>query len=89
MEIRHPRALDGDPPFVAIDVGGKHVDPNDDDGTYTLPDGSESWLDAFAEANDCTAGDLLVDDSADTDACQEVKGDGEVCGRDRPCPYHD
>lgn len=21
--------------------------------------------------------------------CQEVKSDGEVCGRERPCPYHD
>lgn len=22
-------------------------------------------------------------------SCQVVKQDGEVCGRERPCPYHD
>jgi len=25
---------------------------------------------------------------ADTDTCQTVKSDGEVCGRELPCPYH-
>jgi len=24
-----------------------------------------------------------------TGTCDVVKGDGDVCGRDRPCPYHD
>jgi hypothetical protein len=24
-----------------------------------------------------------------TDTCEVVKADGEVCGRDRPCAYHD
>lgn len=23
------------------------------------------------------------------DTCEETKNDGEVCGRDRPCQYHD
>lgn len=23
------------------------------------------------------------------DTCQVVKQDGEVCGREKPCPYHD
>jgi len=26
-------------------------------------------------------------DSPET--CDVVKGDGDVCGRERPCPYHD
>jgi len=25
----------------------------------------------------------------DVGTCDEVKSDGEVCGRDLPCPYHD
>jgi hypothetical protein len=29
------------------------------------------------------------DDGDETETCTEVKSDGEVCGRDRPCPYHD
>jgi hypothetical protein len=27
--------------------------------------------------------------SEEPDVCQVVKSDGEVCGRDRPCQYHD
>lgn len=23
------------------------------------------------------------------ETCEEVKSDGEVCGREKPCPYHD
>jgi hypothetical protein len=25
----------------------------------------------------------------DTDTCSVVKNDGDVCGRELPCPYHD
>ena len=25
----------------------------------------------------------------DDETCQVEKSDGEVCGRERPCPYHD
>lgn len=28
-------------------------------------------------------------DTVDDDTCQVVKTDGEVCGRDRPCRFHD
>jgi hypothetical protein len=28
-------------------------------------------------------------DDTEPDTCEVVKTDGEVCGRDRPCPYHD
>lgn len=28
------------------------------------------------------------DESDDTGTCQEIKSDGEVCGRDLPCGYH-
>lgn len=28
-------------------------------------------------------------DADGADTCDTVKSDGEVCGRERPCPYHD
>jgi hypothetical protein len=30
-----------------------------------------------------------VDDADPSGTCDVVKSDGEVCGRDRPCSYHD
>lgn len=84
MHIRHPRAVDGDPPYVAIDVGGEHVAPNDD-GTYEIPDATGGWLDRFAAANGVGADELRVDETA---TCDVVKSDGEVCGRELPCQYH-
>ena len=35
---------------------------------------------------DRDACDHCVDGPA---TCEVVKSDGEVCGRERPCPYHD
>jgi len=30
-----------------------------------------------------------TNESGEPETCQVVKSDGEVCGRDRPCRYHD
>jgi hypothetical protein len=76
MKIRHPRDAG-----IAIDVNGDHVLP-DDNGHYDIGD-SRGWLEGYARANDCAPDDLLV-----TDTCDEVKSDGEVCGRELPCRYH-
>jgi hypothetical protein len=78
MKIRHPR----DAP-VAIDVDGETVTP-DDDGHYNIGD-RRGWLDRYAAANDCDPDDLIVDA---TPTCDTIKTDGEVCGRELPCPYH-
>lgn len=49
--------------------------------------------DAFSEDSVSEASDS--DSEADNNEedkiskCPEVKSDGEVCGRERPCPYHD
>jgi len=40
--------------------------------------------DAAADAEDGDGGD-----SEGSDTCMVEKSDGELCGRDRPCPYHD
>ena len=33
--------------------------------------------------------DADAGDEEPSGTCDEEKSDGEVCGRDRPCPYHD
>lgn len=76
MKIRHPRDAG-----IAIDVDGDHVTP-DESGHYDIGE-RRGWLESFAAANDCDPEDLIVAKTCDT-----VKSDGEVCGRELPCPYH-
>jgi hypothetical protein len=99
MRIRHPRSLDGDAPGIAIDVRGETVLP-DEAGHYDIGD-HERWLNRYADSYDVDPEDLVVGDIDDTDdtddaddadeqpdTCDTVKADGEVCGRELPCPYH-
>lgn len=86
MRVEHPRAGDGPGvPPAAVDVNGEHV-PVADDGTFAVDD--EAWLQRFAASHGSDAGALKTGDNAGTETCQEVKGDGETCGRELPCPYH-
>jgi hypothetical protein len=42
------------------------------------------------DAREATFREVDADDDAEpTGTCDVVKNDGEVCGRDRPCQYHD
>lgn len=82
MRLRHPAGDD------LVDVHGDLV-PVDADDTFEAP---ESWAEAFAARYDTTVEALRVDGSdgsAETKTCETVKTDGEICGRDLPCPYHD
>lgn len=84
MRVEHPRAGDGPgTPPAAVDVNGEAV-PVDEDGTFAVPDDAHSWLDRFAATYDTSAADLAVSERCDT-----VMSNDEVCGRERPCPYHD
>lgn len=85
-EYRHPRAMDDVEGTVPAAVGlhGEHV-PIDEDGAFTSE--NETAVRALASAYDLTLADLRVGDSSDT--CEVVKNDGDVCGRERPCSYHD
>lgn len=38
---------------------------------------------------ECAGGDTTDDDGGDGGVCTVTKSDGEECGRERPCPYHD
>lgn len=47
-------------------------------------------LEAGAErTGDLERATIETPDESEPDTCQEIKGNGEVCGRDRPCRYHD
>lgn len=88
MYVRHPRALEGDPPQIAVDVNGSHVDL-DADGIFEIPDDARPWLERFAAAHGVDAEDLVVeDDEPSSDTCQVEMSDGETCGRELPCRYH-
>lgn len=67
-------------------------------GDYTIDVGTGK-IDCPPEAEDEIAAALAEKYDLDPDCpairgetvntCEVVKSDGEVCGRDRPCPYHD
>lgn len=82
--VHHPRALDavdGHPPARVTVAGESYAVA---DGTVTLP--SANAVEQLARAYDLSPVDLQLEDDGDT--CEVVKQDGEVCGRELPCPYH-
>jgi hypothetical protein len=80
--VQHPLA-DRDAAPAAVTVGTT---------TYPVTDGAVGCPDAerehvarvLADAYDCDPAALLA-----ADTCPVEKTDGEVCGRERPCRYHD
>jgi hypothetical protein len=79
---RHPRNIGRDDPAqFAVDLGGERV-VLDADGCFETD--ADDAVARLADAHGYDVADLRV-----TDTCETVKSDGEVCGRDRPCPYHD
>jgi len=80
--VDHPRALDSVPGHLpdSVSVGGDSY-PVSDDGTVDLP--TEADVRTLAAAYDL---DTEALQSAGT--CDEIKSDGDVCGRGLPCPYH-
>lgn len=89
VEIRRDRDLD---PGETV-VGGRRADVyvagerarsakvrEDDEGRYVGV--YEGYAEAVREFFEREYGDDTVG------TCQEVKTDGEVCGRELPCPYH-
>lgn len=83
MQVQHPHARrDTEPPGAATIDGTTY--PVDSDGTVEAPaTDAQALADAWAHRFDCDPDDLIVAETCDT-----VKSDGEVCGRDLPCPYH-
>jgi len=84
--LRHPRALDdvdGHPPRTVPSAAVGERVTVDDAGEFEVAEASDARDLADAYGVDL---DRLVVDDAET--CDTVKSDGEVCGRELPCPYH-
>lgn len=80
--VSHPAAeRDASPAAVTV---GRTTYAVDSDGIVDCPaDVADTVAAVLAEAHDCDVDTLLADETCDT-----VKSDGEVCGRELPCPYH-
>jgi len=81
-KVSHPDAdNDASPAAVTVGVTTYTVDG---DGIVDCPAGdADEIARRLADVHDCDADDLLV-----ADTCDAVKTDGDVCGRELPCPYH-
>jgi len=90
MKVAHPHA-DRDASPAAVTVGTDTY-PVDEDGIIQCPaDRAAEVADVLARAHDVPPDGLLTreDEPPDSPAtCDTVKQDGEVCGRELPCPYH-
>jgi len=87
--LRHPRALDevaGHPPrtIPSAAVGARVTVA--DDGTFEVDDAADAR--DLAAAYGVALDRLVVDGGPGPETCETVKSDGEVCGRELPCPYH-
>jgi len=81
MPVKHPLA-DRDAAPAAATVGTATYAVGDD-GVIDCPaDAVPRVADALAGAYDANPADILID------VCPERKSDGDLCGRDKPCPYH-
>lgn len=92
MQVRHPRA-DRNASPAAVTVGTTTY-PVGEDGVIACPDDEAAKVaDVLAGVYDVTPDELVreedgpPDDDADG-TCEAVKSDGDVCGRELPCPYH-
>jgi hypothetical protein len=84
-EYRHPRADPDTDAAWAADLGDGTVVSVDADGVFSAE--SDGAVRQLAAAYDTTPEDMRLTEELGT--CDVVKQDGEVCGRETPCPYHD
>lgn len=92
MRLRDPRSpvdTDGRPDGY-VEVQGDLV-PVESDGCFEHPAIDEAWAEAYAERNDATLSEVLInsDGGGDGEICGTEMSDGSVCERDPgECPYH-
>lgn len=88
-------AVNDDGTFHVPDDAAHNLDEWADGYGYALSDliVSDDAGGDLSEASDDTAdgsdSDADGQDGEQGDTCDTVKADGEVCGRERPCAYHD
>lgn len=91
MRLQDPKSredVDGRPDGY-VDVDGDLVEV-DDSGEFEHDTITEAWAAEYAEREGVDVSVVLVGESSQgaTETCETVKADGEVCGRELPCPYH-
>jgi len=84
-EYRHPRTLDGVDGHPPARVNAPRGNPGYvvSDGTFEAPERVGREL---ADAYGVDVSAMRVGD--ETETCETVKSDGEVCGRELPCRFH-
>jgi len=95
MKVQHPRATDADgrdPPSKVSIPGHGNVVVDEDGYLNDLDDGeAKQAMRTLADAYDVEygdGGDVVREKDDSAEICDSVKSDGEVCGRELPCPYH-
>lgn len=81
---QHPRIGPEDDVAIAVDLGDYQV-VTDADGRFDAE--SDADVKALATAYRTTPAEMRVGGD-DPGTCDVTKADGEVCGRELPCPYH-
>lgn len=87
MQVQHPLATREASPPAAVTAPDGATYPVGSDGLVDCPDAIASALaDALARQYDEPPDGLLV---PEPDTCEAITNSGAVCGRERPCRYHD
>jgi len=89
MPVRHPLA-ERDAAPAAVTVGTTTYAVRD--GVINCPpDREDAVAEAVADAHDMPREAVYEEDGSPDSpgTCSVEKHDGEICGRERPCPYHD
>lgn len=86
MPVRHPLA-ERDAAPAAVTVGTTTYAVRD--GVIDCPpDREDAVAEALADAHDVPR-EAVYEEDGPPDTCPVEKHDGDICGRERPCPYHD
>lgn len=86
MTVTHPVALRDGRSHPGAYTYGSTTYAIDSDGVIDCPADLEAEIaEALADRYDTDAETLL---EGETETCEVVKNDDEVCGRELPCPYH-
>lgn len=97
MKLRDPRApVDKDGRAdSAVYINGDRVEVAAD-GTFEHPAITRAWAEGYAERNDATLSEVLIEESdsdetepSGDDVCGAEMSDGSICERPADeCPYH-
>jgi hypothetical protein len=89
MQVTHPQADRDAPVPAAVTCPDGETRHPDSDGVVEAPeDVAVALADAWADCYGVPPDGLLTHGDDEPDTCDTVKNDGEVCGREPPCPYH-